>query len=374
MAEFDITLADAQGTHVQPLNPTAFDLEAYGAHEAELLERCYAFWRAPSGVLVHRRFRVPEVFGAGCADMARSLALQLGALRLSMDFPSDIPNYLEPWYGIGTIASAFGAEYLWKDAQAPAMLPVFHSVEEALACDPTPVERTAIGRRTLAMIEYFLEQTDGRMPLSLCDTQSPLDITSMLLPTSQFMLEVLINPAGLRELLMRAADLMVDFTRKQAELIGPALVWPGHGFASSRVFAGLGMSDDQMIMLSPDQYQQVAIAPMIRAGAPFGGPAFHSCGNWSVKAEMVRAIDGLRMADGAFTAQTDPDPNSPERIAEVFTGTGIVVNARMVGDARTVAETMRRLWRPGLKLIAVTYCATPQEQTEAYERIHEICG
>ena len=54
--------------------------------------------------------------------------------------------------------------------------------------------------------------------------------------------------------------------------------------------------------------------------------------------------------------------------------TGIVVNARIVGDPETVAETVKRLWKPGMKLIVVTFCQTPEEQAEAYDRVHEICG
>ena len=38
------------------------------------------------------------------------------------------------------------------------------------------------------------------------------------------------------------------------------------------------------------------------------------------------------MVDAAFTPQTDPSPNDGTRFAEVFAGTGVVVNARMVGN------------------------------------------
>jgi len=40
---------------------------------------------------------------------------------------------------------------------------------------------------------------------------------------------------------------------------------------------------------------------------------------------------------------------------------------------QTVAETVKRLWKPGMKLIVVTFCQTPEEQAEAYDRVHEIC-
>ena len=32
------------------------------------------------------------------------------------------PNFLEPWYGIGVVAGAFGVPYVWKEGQAPARI------------------------------------------------------------------------------------------------------------------------------------------------------------------------------------------------------------------------------------------------------------
>ena len=79
------------------------------------------------------------------------------------------------------------------------------------------------------------------------------------------------------------------------------------------------------------------------------------------------------MVDGAFTRQTDPSPNDPARFSEVFAGTGVTVNARMVGNKDTVIQCVKTLWRPGLKLIVVTYCQDPQEQAEVYDAVHEMC-
>jgi len=49
-----------------------------------------------------------------------------------MKYRADIPNFLEPWYGIGTIASAFGLDYIWYEGQAPTTRPPFNSIKEAL--------------------------------------------------------------------------------------------------------------------------------------------------------------------------------------------------------------------------------------------------
>jgi hypothetical protein len=372
--KFDQTITDSQATPVEPVAPEAFDFEAYADYEASLLQKCRDFWQAKSGVLVYRRMRVAEVFSYGCRDMKASLEWQLGGLEKSMAFETDVPNFIEPWYGIGTIAGAFGIDYLWNQGQAPAFLPKFKSAKEALDYDTMAVSQSSIGKKTLDMIDYFLEKTGGRIPMSLTDTQSPLNIACGIVDMSGFFFEMFDNPEAVKKLLLLLAELLADFTNEQIEHIGRALVWPGHGFASCRDFEGLGMSDDNALMISTEQYLEFAAGAVESAGKNFGGSVFHSCGNWSDKVGMVKKIPGLRMVDGAFSAATDPSPNSPEPFAEAFAETGIVVNARIVGNPDTVTDIVRRLWKPGMKLIVTTYCRTPEEQTEAYNRIHEICG
>ena len=371
---FDQTGIDVQATPAEPVPPEAFDFEAYADYEASLLERCRAFWEADSGVLVWRRMRTAEVFTWGCRDMKASLASQLGGLKKSMDYKADIPNFLVPWYGIGTVAGAFGADYIWKEKQAPAIRPKFGSVEEALNYTPLPVSKTHIGRHTIEMIDYFLDKTGGRVPMSLTDTQSPLNIACNVVEMSSFFMGMLDDPQTVKMLLNRLAELLVEFTHEQIGRIGDALVRPGHGYSSCRCFEGLGMSDDNALMISGGQYLAFAAPAVELAGKPFGGSGFHSCGNWSDKVEAIKKIAGLRMVDGAFSAATDPTPNPPERFAEAFANTGIVVNARIVGGPETIAGNVRKLWRPGMKLIVVTYCRQPQEQAEVYDRIYEICG
>ena len=216
---FDQTGIDVQATPVEPVKPQDFDFEAYSDYEASLLERCRAFWKSDSGVLVWRRMRIAEVFSYGCKDMRASLEWQLGGLKKSIEYKADIPNFLVPWYGIGTVASAFGADYIWKEKQAPAIRPRFASVREALDYTPEPVWQTRIGRHTLEMIDYFLDKTGGRVPMSLTDTQSPLNIAGNVVEMSSFFMGMLDDPSAVKALLNRLARLLVDFTREQIEHI-----------------------------------------------------------------------------------------------------------------------------------------------------------
>ena len=372
--KFDTGSADSQGTSVQPLSPAAFDAEKYAGYAAALDEKCARFRDSGEGILVHRRFRVPEVFAGKCGDMALSLGLQLSALQRSMDYAMDIPNFLEPWYGIGAVPAAYGADYLWNGDLAPATMPLFKTVDEALAAEPNEIAETPVGRHILEMIEYFMEMTGGMIPISLSDVQSPLDSAAALIETSEFYMACLEDPDSVKELLERITNLTVRFCRKQAAMIGKQLVFPGHGFSSSRNFAGMGFSDDNSIMLSPETHEEICGDSMVRFGQAFGGFAFHCCGNWSKKTETVKALSGVKTVDGAFTIRTDPSPNPAAPFRDSFAGSGICVNARMVGSCEEVLEKVRELQKPGMKLIIVTYCESIEEQKKIYEAIHEsVC-
>lgn len=370
--KFDTTLNDSQATAVEPLSPEAFDYEAYAAYESALQDRCRHFVEADSGILIYRRTRVAEVFAAGCRDMERSLACQLGALTASMAFKADVPNFLEPWYGIGTAAAAFGLDYIWEKGQAPAIRPAFASVRDALDYDAVPIKDTACGRHTLEMISYFMEKTGRKLPISLCDMQSPLNVICNMVDSTSIYLAMMDDPDEVRSLLDKVAGLILDFTAEQSALLGETMVWPGHGFPSARSFPSVGLSDDNIIMLSNEMYAEIAAPSFNRIGSAFGGSTFHSCGNWAGKIETVQKLDNLFMADGAFSPATDPDPNDPEPFGTAFAHTGTILNARIVGAADDVAAVVEKLWNPGLKLIVTTYCETSEEQAECYDRIKKI--
>ena len=370
---FSTNKKDSQATDVTPIKVGCFDADAYANYEKDLLSRTDVFFKTGSGVAVYRRMRAADVFAAGCCNMQRSLELQLGCLQKSMAFKADIPNFLEPWYGIGTCASAYGAEYIWNEGQAPAIHPKFETVDEALQYEPLSIINTTIGKHTLNMVDYFLNQTKGKLPMSFCDAQSPLNVSTMIVNTTNLMMDVLVNPESVKTFLNILADLIIEFTAKQKEMIGNRLVYPGHGFASARNFCGYGQSDDNIIMLSNEQYAECALPSFEKIGQTFGSPVYHSCGNWSGKIPVLMQINNLKTVDAAFSLETDPDPNPPAPFVDTLAGTGIVLNARIVGSLDVIEKTVRQLWKPGMKLIVVTYCSTPDEQERAYDLIHDIC-
>lgn len=374
MKKFDTSKSDAQATLVDPVKVSDFPFQTYRQYEQKLTERCKLFMKSDAGAMVYRRMRVAEVFSYGCSDMKQSLEWQLGALQKSMDYEADVPNFLEPWYGIGMVACSFGIDYIWNQGQSPATKPAFQTIDEALAFDIKPVGETAVGKHSLEMIAYFLEQTGGKLPMSMGDIQSPFNNATNIVDTSNFLMSTIMEPEKVLRFLDVLAELEIDFYKEQEKLIGNCLVKPGHGFASSRVFEGFGMSDDNVVMVDEETYMKLVSPSFIKLGEAFGGPVHHSCGNFSDKAQMLNRISGLKMSDAAFTPETDPHPNPPEPFVQALRNSGIVLNARMVGNPETVKETTEKLWAEGMKLMIVTFSQSPEEQKQAYDIIHHKCN
>jgi len=373
-AKFDYTKSDVMAMPVTPVEPADFDLVRYEAFAAGADRRYEKFLRQKEGVAVWQRVRVGEVFRDACRDMKQSLRWQLGGLTRAMDYLTDAPSYLEPWYGIGTAASAFGADYEWLPGQSPAVKPVFHSPEEIHDLTPRAVADVPILRYTLETIEYFLHETQGRVPVSWCDIQSTINVAGGLVDITQFLLLMHDEPGRARAILSALADEVIRFTKIQSDLIGPALARPGHGFASARTGAGIGLSTDNLIMVSPAMFADFCNEHTARIGEAFGGTAFHSCGNWSRWLPAVKQIRNLLMVDGAFSPQTDPAYNQCEEFRDALAGTGIILHTRIVGEPEEVLARVKRLWKPGLKLIVVTHVQDPRTQHQLYHDIHAICG
>ncbi len=373
MAEkFDISIRDSQTTSTPPITPEKFDLAKYQSYEKELLIKNKEFVESDSSLLVYRRFRPDGVFYDKCRDYKESLNLQLGALNESMKFKADIANFLEPWYGIGYIASAFGGKYVWEKGSAPSVPTMFSSCDEILNANYKPLHESDIGRHILETTEYFLDKTKGILPMSFCDVQSPINMLSYLIPIDDLFLEMYDDMDSVIGCANLVSDLLIEFLQKQEALIGDALAKPGHGFASSRVFDGVGASNDNSIMISSPLYRDIFKGADEKLGDAFGGICYHSCGNWASKIDLVKTFKGLMTVDGAFSPKTDPSPNDSEIFGESFSNSGIVLNARAVGGCDEAFDEFKKLWVPKQKLIAVTYCETPAEQEKLYDMLHQM--
>lgn len=66
-----------------------------------------------------------------CADRELFLSLNLWGMVTSAEWASDsVFPHLQPWYGVGLMASGFGAKYNWEGNSALQTRSIFRSADE----------------------------------------------------------------------------------------------------------------------------------------------------------------------------------------------------------------------------------------------------
>ena len=329
------------------MEPAAFDYGRFDEWRQEREERTAGFWRQRGGGVLF----VPHAYGdyTRCRTPAESLRCQLDAISATMDIDTDYVPFLEPWFGVGVFAAAFGCPFIQMENESPqTRYGVFNS-EQAAALEPVPIDRCAPLRLVLEAIGHFIDATGGRIPISCTDTQSPFDTASLVWESSDFFVSMATAPETVHRLLEKITRLKIEFSRLQAAAIGERWARPGHIMPSVTAGPGLSISEDDIVMISPEHYREFCEPYNRRLAEEFGGLAVHSCGNYERQLGALLQTPGLIMVDAAFSPALDPDPNRDyEFWRDTLKGTGIILQARMHLDWPRI---LPRLYHPDLKLV-----------------------
>ncbi len=331
------------------MNATEFDFARFREYRAEREERIEVFLsgRLPGGAVLltercHGNYTI-------CRTPRESLAVQLEAFSRQMEIGSDFVPYLEPWFGVGVYANAFGAAYDWREGESAQTRYLVHSAADAARLEARPVDHSPAMQLVLEAIDYFLEQTRGEIPIACTDTQSPFDTATLLWDTADFFTSVYTDPQVVHDLLDRITTCIEEFTRLQMARIGDSIARPGHIMLSAQGGPGFSVSDDNIVMVGPEVYETVAVPYNDRLSRTFGGLAVHSCGNYERQLPALMKTEGLLMVDGAFSPRLDPCPNADlELFRDTLKGTGVMLQARMGPEW---PELLPRLYDTGLRLV-----------------------
>jgi hypothetical protein len=291
----------------------------------------------------------------------------------SLEVPSDHLPVLEPWFGTGVYASIFGCPYMWRQGAAPAVHYRYHELAEVRGLARPRWQDSEIAQLVLRTIDYFKSRTGDALPIVWTDTQSAHDTATLVLDASEVFLNCLIEPAATMDFLRIVNDVIIEFSRVQAERIGAALLCPGHIMLSAGGFGGMSISDDNLAVGSPDVNTRFNLPMDEDLGRAMGGVAIHSCGKWDHTMPMLhKLVPSLTAVDLALDKTWDPNPNVPELVRDALAGTGIHVHARVTGQTEEMVEIVKRIMCPNLKLVVHPMfidLPTAQRNYEALERL-----
>jgi hypothetical protein len=142
---------------------------------------------------------------------------------------------------------------------------------------------------------YYLEETEGAIPVHVNDMQGPLDVAGQLWGYENVLAEPYEDEELYEFLLGRVTDGFLLLWNEQKRLLGDAFL-PTHLYAWDWVPPdnGATLSADSLVMLSPDFFRRWYKPALERVSRGLGGLTVHSCGDFSGVAEALSQTHGLR--------------------------------------------------------------------------------
>lgn len=325
-------------------------VERYLAKRAQVLPRLTAFAERRRPYLIVQS--APLDVYTRCNTVQEVCEENLKFFARQLDVESDWLPYLEPWMGTGVYANAFGCDYVWRQGDSPAVHYRYHCLEEVEDAPPPGIDDSPIMRRVLECIACLREQTRDQLPIALTDTQSANDTATLVLDACEVFAGAYESPQRLHRFLSRINALIVAFSLRQIEAIGPTLLArPGHIMVSDPTWRGLSISDDNLAVVSPEIGREFCLRYDQELADAFGGLALHSCGRWQHLMPDVARMRNLVQVDCAIHRDPDPTPNDPAAVRDAFAGSGVAVKVRGPASIEDWMELVPKIAHADLRLI-----------------------
>jgi hypothetical protein len=230
--------------------------------------------------------------------------------KLNDDF---IPA-LFPGCRTSTIPNMFGAEEVVINGDVSSKQ-IINTLADIDSLPEPSIGPGTIAHEWLQMQEYFLEETEGRIPVHVTDMQGPVDACGQMFSYDALFLMVYTDPDYYHKLLSRVTDAFIMLWEAQKRLLGDLFVGThlfGHNWVPTDF--GATISADSMVMVGPDFYNEFFRPYIERIGDHFGMLAVHSCGDFSAnvnalcRTKHVSGINAAQMSvDELLTAGLDKD-------------------------------------------------------------------
>jgi len=251
--------------------------------------------------------------------------------------------------GAGTcaLATAFGCE----ETQASGVFWVKPCISRVSEIDHLRLPPVTAGKLAgvLEQTRAYAEFADERLPIRIMDFQSPFTTVEQMLGSERFFLMPYDQPVRLHMLMDLVTDFSIAFYRAQFAAAGPACcpgMWPPIWFPPC---AGIQMSDDNLVNVSPAVYEEFVVPYNSRIADAFGGLFLHSC---TIREPCLEAIGKIRGLTG-INCDISTSVSVP-RLLEVFGDRAVIAPHAYINtdtDFRSYADFMRaalsgwRVWK-----------------------------
>lgn len=192
----------------------------------------------------------------------------------------DTVPYLMPWFGTGVVPSAFGSDIKFGYRSDPAVSTrAINDIKEIGQIKIPDLESDGLMPRVLEFID-FMKNNDSGLPVSITDTQSPLDTIGLMCGHENLYYWIADDPDAIKHLFDIVTETLILWTKKQKKILGLEMdeanglqdIWTPKG-------VGIWLSEDDDMMTSPKIWEEFVKGPVERIFNEFGGGFLHFCGN-----------------------------------------------------------------------------------------------
>jgi hypothetical protein len=211
-----------------------------------------------------------------------------------------IPQFF-PGCRVATIPDMFGAK---ENIQTRADGSREYAVCDKLLSstdDPRDLPEPVISPDSIAsfwldMQAYVLNETEGRLPISVIDMQGPMDVAGQLWGYDNLFLDAMDEGVKTKALLEKCTTAFIELWQRQQDLLGDTFVgthlW-GWSWVKEGSNHGASLSMDSLAMISADFFSAHTREHLARISEAFGGLAIHSCGDFSAVVSGITGISGI---------------------------------------------------------------------------------
>lgn len=251
-------------------------------YEGEKLERTPFVFTVPPKAPGYAMPGCPYTFRELCDDSAKVVDGFLQSMQHTFDsFPDCdfLPDFSMHYMGEGILASMYGAKQYVVDKVPPFTEGrVFETIEETVRLsNDFAVEDTEWGGKLKEHVLCLMDATDGEIPVSGVDYQSPYGTATKLLGNEALMMALYDEPELVHAFLQKITDGICKLVDAVQGWVGP------QGYALNRSNpipgkCGIILWDDYVSVLTPSLHEEFCGPYNRQLFARYGQGHLHTCG------------------------------------------------------------------------------------------------
>lgn len=218
----------------------------------------------------------------------------LDGLLFCGQFHDDMIPSIFPGLNHASIPSMLGAKEVHLGMESGCEKLIFQAEDIDKLPEPA-IHPGTVAAYWVEAAKQFVEETEGRIDVHVCDMQGPFDVAAQLWSYDDMIVCAYEDPDRYHHLLSLCTEAFIMLWNAQKNILGERFIGT-HLFSHDWIPKNIGstLSADGLVMCSPSFYDEFVNPYIARVAKALGGTVVHSCGNFRPVLKQLCATEGVR--------------------------------------------------------------------------------